>query len=118
MSVPPVARAMEKLINDLTEASYKLKYGRTHKKVQSTFDVTKMGLRFAFHEGLGFIEYVNAENAKVVNEQKPISPTETTLINTEKKATSDSKEPLTSNEDKSKHSINRIYCELKVTKTW
>jgi hypothetical protein len=62
MSVPPVARAMQKLINDLTEANYKLKHSRGIKKTKSTFDVKKMGLRFAFHEGLGFIEYFDTEN--------------------------------------------------------
>jgi len=62
LSVPPVARAMKLLINDLNEASYKLKHNRSRKLQRAlTFDVNHMGLRFAFHEGLGFIEYFDLE---------------------------------------------------------
>lgn len=63
LSVPPVARAMKLLINDLNEASYKLKHNRIRKLSRpNKVDVNAMGLRFAFHEGLGFIEYFDSEN--------------------------------------------------------
>jgi hypothetical protein len=44
---------------------------------------------------------------------------EMTLITTDKKvASSDPVEPVTTTDEKPKHSINRITCELKITKTW
>lgn len=71
LAVPPVARAMQKLLIDLNEAFLKIKQKQPHLKKLTkrhlSFDAQRMGLRFAFHEGLGFVEYSEAD-ADVVGE--------------------------------------------------
>lgn len=63
LAVPPVARAMQKLLVDLNEAFLKIKQKQPHLKKftkrRLSFDAQRMGLRFAFHEGLGIVEYSN-----------------------------------------------------------
>lgn len=63
LAVPPVARAMQKLLIDLNESFLKIKQKQPHLKRtkirRSSFDAERMGLRFAFHEGLGFVEYID-----------------------------------------------------------
>lgn len=66
LAVPPVARAMKKLINDLNTALKKIKQRQPSlkskpRKESDIIDPQKMGLRFAFREGLGFIEYCSNE---------------------------------------------------------
>ena len=65
LSVPPVARAIQKLLGDLNEALQKIKQKQPHikkyKVEPSILEVTRMGLRFAFREGLGIIEFYDNE---------------------------------------------------------
>lgn len=62
MSVPPVSRAIKQLIGDLNLAFKKVKNMENVNKnkdreKQFHFDQGKAGFKFAFHEGLGFLEY-------------------------------------------------------------
>lgn len=57
LCVPPVARVLSSLLKDLEDAFY---YNQNVDKIRPSMvfpDVTKLGLRYTFFEGLGFIEY-------------------------------------------------------------
>jgi hypothetical protein len=80
LSVPPVARAFKQLITHLNEALVKIKqkqpHIKKHRTQQSTpFDNNRMGLRFAFREGIGFIEFVDQDTEKEIK-CEGCSPTE------------------------------------------
>lgn len=72
-----------------------------------------MGLRFAFHEGLGFVEYYPVEDEQVSDMKSTGGEGETLAFQAalEPKscdhAHSEKQEP-----------VSRITCELKITKTW
>ena len=57
LCVPPVYRGMSSLLKDLEEAFYKIKNVEQIRPSMVFPDVTKLGLRYSFFEGLGFIEY-------------------------------------------------------------
>jgi|LakMenE18May11ns_1017448.scaffolds.fasta_scaffold7499571_1 hypothetical protein len=48
---------MSSLLKDLEEAYYKIKNVEQIRPSMVFPDVTKLGLRYSFFEGLGFIEY-------------------------------------------------------------
>ena len=57
LSVPPVAKSLSSLLKDLEESFYAIK-GTGEIRPSMVFpDVTKLGLRYTFYEGMGFIEY-------------------------------------------------------------
>lgn len=62
MSVPPIVRAIKQLIEDLNLAFKKVKnmdnvlYNKD-REIEFHFDQGKAGFKFAFYEGLGFLEY-------------------------------------------------------------
>ena len=67
LAVPPMARAFKALINDLNEALRKIKQKQPHLKKHRShesvpIDQSRMGLRFAFREGLGFIDFFDRES--------------------------------------------------------
>lgn len=118
LAVPPVARAMQKLINDVNEALLKIRQkqpaANRKARVESDFDPAKMGLRFAFHEGLGFIEYypVEEELEKIQHPHKANEGQTEDYV----KALKPASEVVSV--DTKKEPISRITCELKITKTW
>ena len=57
LSVPPVAKCLSSLLKDLEESFYAIN-GIGDIRPSMVFpDVTKLGLRYTFYEGMGFIEY-------------------------------------------------------------
>lgn len=79
LSVPPVARAVQKLLTDLNEALQKIRQKQPHIKrhhsKSTPIDVQRMGLRFAFREGLGIIEFYDNEVDKEVLHCEQCNPT-------------------------------------------
>lgn len=57
LCVAPVYRGMSNLLKDLEQAFYKIKNVDQIRPTMVFPDVTKLGLRYSFFEGLGFIEY-------------------------------------------------------------
>ena len=57
LSVPPVAKCLSTLLKDLEESFYSI-VGFGGIRPSMVFpDVTKLGLRYTFNDGIGFIEY-------------------------------------------------------------
>ena len=57
LSVASIAQSLSRLLKDLEEA-YKAISSPDDEKPSLVFpDVTKLGLRYMFHEGMGFVEY-------------------------------------------------------------
>lgn len=57
VSVPPVAKSLASLLKDLEESFYSIKGVGDIRPSMVFPDVTKLGLRYTFFEGMGFIEY-------------------------------------------------------------
>lgn len=57
LSVSPVARCLSSLLKDLEEAFYAIEGFGGIRPSMVFPDVTKLGLRYTFYEGMGFIEY-------------------------------------------------------------
>lgn len=122
LAVPPVARAMQKLLMDLNEACLKIRQKQPHLKKharRSSFDAQRMGLRFAFHEGLGFVEYSDVVGEQeVAQETLPSALTVgTEIAATKEEVKGEPPSPLTAGIKHTK-ALHRITCEMKITKTW
>ena len=57
LSVAPVAKSLSNLLKDLEDSLYSIKSASTIRPCMVFPDVTKLGLRYTFFEGIGFIEY-------------------------------------------------------------
>jgi hypothetical protein len=57
LSVPPVAKCLSSLLKDLEESFYSIEGFGGIRPSMVFPDVTKLGLRYTFYEGMGFIEY-------------------------------------------------------------
>ena len=105
---------------DVNEAYQKIRQKQPHlKKIvkrNSSFDAQRMGLRFAFHEGLGFVEYSDVVGEQEVQTFETL-PSDEKVGEAQKTKEESKGEPL-SGSCKQTKALHRITCEMKITKTW
>lgn len=78
LCVPPVYRGMSSLLKDLEEAFYRIKNVDQIRPSMVFPDVTKLGMRYSFFEGLGFIEY--GQFSATEEEENPQSSKRNSLV--------------------------------------